>query len=146
MILFLCSIDIHERHALHLRTELYVTPSSWRRHQKETFSALLDLCAGNSPFTAEFPLQRSVMRSFDVFFDLRLNKRLSKQSLGWWFEKPSRPLWRHYNVIAEISTWLTDFILSIKWWFDFKQEIYLGRERPKYLWKVLNILLYKGTI
>ena len=36
-------------------------------------------------------------RSFDVFFDLRLNKRLSKQSWGWWFETLSRPLWRHCN-------------------------------------------------
>ena len=31
------------------------------------------------------------------FFDLRLNKRLSKQSWGWWFETLSRPLWRHCN-------------------------------------------------
>ena len=44
----------------------------------ETFSALLDLCAGNSPVTGEFSSQRPVKRSFDVFFDLRLNKRLSK--------------------------------------------------------------------
>ena len=41
--------------------------------------------------------QMLVTRSFDVFFDLRLNKRLSKQSWGWWFETPSRPLWRHDN-------------------------------------------------
>ena len=31
------------------------------------------------------------------FFYLRLNKRLSKQSWGWWFETPSYPLWRHRN-------------------------------------------------
>ena len=41
----------------------------------ETFSALLDICAGNSPVPGEFPAQRPVTRSFDVFFDLRLNKR-----------------------------------------------------------------------
>ena len=58
------------------------------------FSPLLAICAGNS---GEFPTQRPVTRSFDVFFDLRLNKRLSKQSWGWWFETPSRPLWRHCN-------------------------------------------------
>ena len=46
----------------------------------ETFSALLALCAGNSPVTGEFPAQRPVTRSFDVFFDPRPNKRLSKQS------------------------------------------------------------------
>ena len=37
------------------------------RHQMETFSALLPLCAGNSPVTGEFPTQRPVTRSFDVF-------------------------------------------------------------------------------
>ena len=64
----------------------------------ETFSALLAICAGNSPVPGEFPAQRPVTRSFDVFFDLRLNKRLSKQSWGWWFETLSRPLWRHRDV------------------------------------------------
>ena len=44
----------------------------------ETFSALLALCAGNSPVTGEFPSQRPVTRKFDVFFDLRQNTRLSK--------------------------------------------------------------------
>ena len=56
------------------------------------------LCAGNPPVTCEFPPQRPVTRSFNVFFDLRLNKRLSKQLWGWWFETPSRPLWSHCNV------------------------------------------------
>ena len=46
----------------------------------ETFSALLAICAGNSPLTGEFPTQRPVTRSFDVFFDLHLNKRLSKRA------------------------------------------------------------------
>ena len=64
----------------------------------EKFSALLALCAGNSPVTGEFAAQRPVTRSFDVSFDLHQNKRLSKQSRGWWFETPSRPLWRHRNV------------------------------------------------
>ena len=39
----------------------------------KTFSALLAICAGNSPVTGEFPTQRPVMWSFDVFFDLGLN-------------------------------------------------------------------------
>ena len=64
----------------------------------EAFSALLAICAGNSPVTGEFPSQRTVTRRFDVFFYLCLNKRLSEQSWGWWFETPSRPLWRHCNV------------------------------------------------
>ena len=64
----------------------------------ETFSALLAICAGNSPVTGEFHAQRPVTRSFDVFFDLRPNKRLSKQWWGWWFETPSCPLWGHCNA------------------------------------------------
>ena len=70
----------------------------WWRHQMETCSALLTICAGNSPVLCEFPAQRPVMWSFGVFFDLRLNKRLSKQSWGWWFETLPRPFWRHSNV------------------------------------------------
>ena len=71
----------------------------WWRHQMETFSALLAFCAENSPVPGEFSAQRSVTRSFDVFFDLRLNKRLSKHLWGWWFETLSRPLWRHRNDV-----------------------------------------------
>ena len=71
--------------------------SPWWRHQMKTFSALMALCVGNSPLTREFPSQRSVTRSFDFFFDLRLNKQLSKQSWGWWFETLSRSLWRYCN-------------------------------------------------
>ena len=65
----------------------------------ETFSVLLAICAGGgSPVPGEFPAQRPVTRSFDVFFDQRPNKRLSKQSWGWWFETLSRPLWRHRDA------------------------------------------------
>ena len=83
----------------------------WWRHQMETFSALLAVCAGNSPVSGEFPAQRPVTRSFDVLFDLRLNERLGKQSLGWWFETSSPPLSRHSNgqvgsMSSEKSYWL----------------------------------------
>ena len=64
----------------------------------------------------EFPTQRPVMRSFDVFFDMRLNKRLSKQPWGWWFETPSWSLWRHCNAgqtMHILSVWFheTNIIL-----------------------------------
>ena len=53
-----------------------ITAPHWVSHddvnQMETFSALLAICAGNSPATGEFPTQKPVTRSFDVFFDLRL--------------------------------------------------------------------------
>ena len=65
----------------------------------ETFSVLLAICVENSPVPGEFPAQRPATRSFDVFFDLRLHKRLSKQSWGWWFEMLLRPLWRHRNEL-----------------------------------------------
>ena len=58
----------------------------WWRHQMETFSALLTLYAGNSPVTGEFPSQRPVTQSFDVFFDLPLNKPLSKHPWRLWFD------------------------------------------------------------
>ena len=62
----------------------------------ETFSALLAFCAGNSPITGEFPSQRPVTRSFDVFFDLRQCKQLSKQSRGWCLRRNRT----HYGVIV----------------------------------------------
>ena len=49
------------------------------------------------------PHTQPVTRGFDVFFDLHLNKRLSKQWWGWWFETPSRPLWRHCNDFTRPS-------------------------------------------
>ena len=69
----------------------------------ESVSALLAICAGNSLVPGEFPAQRPVTRSFNVFFDLRLNKRLSKQSWCWWFETLPCPLWRHCNVPSYCS-------------------------------------------
>ena len=34
-----------------------------------------------------------------------LNKQLSKQSWGWWFETPTRSLWRHCNVSLVFTVW-----------------------------------------
>ena len=62
------------------------------------FRVTSPLC-GEFTGPGEFPAQRPVTRSFDVFFDLRPNKRLSKQPWGWWFEMLSWSLWRHRNDI-----------------------------------------------
>ena len=89
---------------------------TWWRHQMETFSVLLAIFAGKSPVTGELPLQRPVTQSFDIFFDLRLNKRLSKWWWGWWLETPSRPLWRHcYDIIAilQVVSWM-----DISWFYS----------------------------
>ena len=91
------------RMMLHL-ADSSVNPSrTWWRHQMETFSALLAICTGNSPVTGEFPTQRPVTRSFQVFFGLRLNKRLSKESWGWWFETLSCSLWRHIYISNAVT-------------------------------------------
>ena len=66
------------------------------------------LCARNALVTGEFPAQKPVTRSFDVFFDLRLNKPLSKQLWGWWFEMPSHSLWRHCNGLWIKYAWKDD--------------------------------------
>ena len=73
----------------------------------ETFSALLVLCEGNPPVTDGFPSQRPLTRSFDVFFDLSLNKRLSWRPRWRWFETPSRSLWCHCNVLGYSASYTT---------------------------------------
>ena len=61
----------------------------------ETFLALLALCAGNSPVTGEFPAQRPVTQSFDIFFDLKwINGWVSNREAG-----DLRRQCAHYDVI-----------------------------------------------
>ena len=86
---------------------LVCTIPEWWRHQMETISALLALCAGNSPVTDELLSQRPVTRSFDVSFYMRLNKRLSKYSRCRWCVTPLRPFWRECNGLW--STWEVKF-------------------------------------
>ena len=64
--------------------------------QMETFSALLALCEGKPLFSGGFPSQRPVSQSFDIFFDVRVNK----QSRRWWFEMPWDSLWHHCNDLG----------------------------------------------
>ena len=115
------------------------------------------LCAGNSPVIGEFPAQRPVTRSFDVFFDLCLNERLSKQSRGWWFETPSRPLWHHNNefqtgtltnhykndmgVLPPIPVLCSWWISLIKrlWWFP--EEIFQQTAQFTVIWNALTLML-----
>ena len=78
----------------------------------------------------EFPTQGPVTRSFDVFFDLPLNKQLSKQSWVWWFATLSRPLWRHSNVLG-LLYWC--IILSSK-------SLHSIQETPHFRW------VYFGSI
>ena len=90
---WMCEADVYSWFPA---TFLQIGNTRWRR-QMEAFSALLFFCAGNSPVPGEFLVQRPVTRSFDVFFDLGLNKRFRKHSWGWWFETLMHSLWRHCN-------------------------------------------------
>ena len=56
-----------------------------------------------------FTSQRPVTQSFDVFFDLRLNKRLTKQSRRRWLETPSRSLWRHCDEFGVFNSAMGTF-------------------------------------
>ena len=102
--------------------------SAWWRRQIETFSALLAICAGNSQVPGEFPTQKPVTWSFDIFYDLRLNKRLSKQSWGRWFETLSCPLWRHCNGIFTIiilGEWLREYMAVAQSNYILKSILYV---------------------
>ena len=117
--------------------ERWLYGETWWRHQMETFSALLAICAGNSPVPGEFPTQRPVRRSFDVFFDPRSNKRLSKQWRGWWFQTQSCPLWHHRN--ARIG-----FLLQ---WLIFQNPIHIGWSTEQNNFQLHKILLrFKSII
>ena len=73
----------------HLTASVWYNP--WWRHQMETFSTLLALCV----LGIQWPLLNSPLNVICA-----LNKRLSKLSWSWWFQEPSRSLWRHYNAVA----------------------------------------------
>ena len=82
---------------IHIRKWRFMMTSS----NGNIFRVTGPLC-GEFTGPGEFPTQRPVTWRFDVFFDLHLNKRLSKQPWGWWFDTLSWSLWRHCNVIAWI--------------------------------------------
>ena len=125
-------------HARDMERERRWPHRTWWRHQMETFSALLALCAGNSPVTGVFHKQRPATRSFDVFFDLRVNKRLSKQLWGWWFETPVSSLRRHCNDKNAL------YIGNERLWGQCKRitensKVYLGKVTK--LWLSYNLVL-----
>ena len=115
-----CKTDWHQPHGITKRTRAdrytraclhlaYWCHFAQRRHQDMStcekamkyanINAWSIFYMMTSPVPGEFPTQRPVTRSSDVFFDLCLNKQLSKQSRGWWFETLSRPLLHHRNDI-----------------------------------------------
>ena len=100
-------------------TTLNTIPSNMMTSSKGNIIRVTGHLCGEFTGPGEFPKQRPVTRSFGTFFDLRLNKRLSKQSWGWWFETQWRPLWRHCNehdfvwIFADHMTLFTNKIAIV---------------------------------
>ena len=86
---------------------------TWWSHQMETFSVVLGLCERNPSAIGGFPTQRPATWSFDVFFELRLNRRLSKESRRRWFEMPLHSLWRHCNDSLSLCYQLEEAFIQI---------------------------------
>ena len=86
-------------------TSVYSTVYSGAVQRKYLSSPSLAFVRGIHRWPVNFPTQRPVTRGFNVFFDLRPNKRLRKQWWGWWFYTPSRPLsfsWRVYCIVLDL--------------------------------------------
>ena len=127
---FYCCRNTNGRNQRSMTLILDSVVSTWWRHEMEVFSASMALRAGNSPVTGGDPSQRPVTRSFDVFTCFWIKRSLSKQPWGWWFETPSRSLWRHGNW------WICRVEYSsgtlFQWW-----NIYL------YMWTTCESILLK---
>ena len=94
--------------------------AAWWRYRMETFSELLALCAGKSPHKGRW---RGALMFFSA---LCLNKRLSKQSWGWWFETPSHPLWRHSDGYR--------YVQYIPWNIRMGWVLFLAATKQLYEW------------
>ena len=77
----------------------------------DTFSALIALCEGKPLVTDGLSSDRPATRNIDIFFDQRLNKRLSKRSRRRWFQTPSCPLLRHCNGVINKNITVVEILL-----------------------------------
>ena len=92
----------------------------------------------NSLVTGEFHLQRPVMRSFDVFFDLCLDKRLSKQLRR--VETTFHSLWRHCNVLHSLYHSPTFTLISITYAFNTRlSQSFIPTKLDPFTWPSINI-------
>ena len=108
--------------------------TSWNGNIFPVTGHLCGEFTGEFPRTDEYPTQRPVTLSFDVFFDLHLNKRLSKQSWGWWFDMQSCPLWRRRNAFTSVL-----FVDVISSWYLWVALHYIVRrvvqkQKQTYRW------------
>ena len=110
----------------------------------ESFAALLDLCAGNSPVTGEFPAQRPVMRSFDVSFDMSL----TNASVNNWDAGDLRGHRAHYDVTVKLLSVMSPSWLRKIWVIQYPVRSMCGRnphlQNP--MWHVINIACKFKTV
>ena len=90
----------HKQVAVHVCSRLYIVMMT---SSIGNIFRIIGLLCGNSLVTGEFPSQRPVRRNFGVFFDLGINKQLSKQSRHQWLETQLRSLWCHCNVVNALK-------------------------------------------
>ena len=93
----------------------------------------------------EFPAQRPVTRSFDVFFDLRPNKRLSKQPRGWWFDTSSWSLWRQCNYLHQIGNTVDSRYNTVHYNNILHSSLLKQRQNINQRPNPQNLLLYNGN-
>ena len=133
-----CLIQLVKFHTAFLRRASFMMTSS-----NGKISALLALCEGNPLVTNGFPSQRTVTWSFEIFFDLRLTKRLSKHSRRRWFETPSRSLWRNcsvfFNTGSMSATLLSRHLFNFRTISDNSKPIYYG-------FKILQDLMIRHLV
>ena len=76
---------------------------SWWRHQMETFSALLALCAGNSPVSGEFPAQRPLTAELWNFNQNIVCEMAAILSMGRWINM-KHGMHATHNIIFKADT------------------------------------------
>ena len=89
----------------------------WWHHQMETVSALLALCAENSPVTGEFPHNGQLRGALMISWISAWKKRLSKQARRQWLHTPSCSLWRHVATNCHIDA-TADIIIVLRGYFE----------------------------
>ena len=100
----------------HLNARLFMKLLSMMTSSNGNIFRVIDPLCGEFTGPGEFPAQRPETQSFDVFFDLRLNKQLREQPWGWWFETPSWSLWRHVMQNYQYSFVSSIYITNIHAW------------------------------
>ena len=74
----------------------------------ETFSALLAICAGNSPIPGEFTAQRPVTRGFEFF-------SLIYVWINGWVNNPEAGDFRRYRAHYDVIVMSCEISSALKW-------------------------------